>query len=166
MTRCKDIVRKVPRALIQDGIDKCKSNIDDYLKDAALISKNDKLYHALISLEFGLEEFGKLLLIKKTRDNSLSDPLEIDNNIFCDHDAKVKMALDILDPAEKYRTLFQIWAPIWKKGMWETTELSSATRLDCAFVDFKNGCWTIGRKVDPKLFENFLTHFKEGLKKV
>jgi hypothetical protein len=70
MVKCSEIVRKIPKASVQKGIYKCKDNIADYLKDSLLISNTCRLYHAIISLEFALEEFGKILLLKEAFDNS------------------------------------------------------------------------------------------------
>ena len=61
MPSCKDIKRIVPRARMQEGIEKCKGNVADYLKDACIIAETGRLYHAIISIEFALEEFGKIL---------------------------------------------------------------------------------------------------------
>lgn len=169
MPSCKDIKRIVPRARMQEGIDKCKGNIVDYLKDACIIAETGRLYHAIISLEFALEEFGKILLLKETLDKDKSNALKIDGNEFCNHNRKAEKALKILDPTQKYRVLFET---VFKRGvfaadMWKgETVIGDRTRLDCAFVDFLNNNWTLGRNIKPAYFQDLVTLIEQGLEKV
>jgi AbiV family abortive infection protein len=169
MLRCKDIKRIVPRARMQEGIEKCKGNIADYLKDACIIAETGRLYHAIISLEFALEEFGKIVLLKETLDNDKSDALKIDGNEFCSHNRKVERALKILDPLQKYRVLFEtvFERGVFVAGMWEgETVIGDRTRLDCAFVDFINNNWALGRNIKPAYFQDLVTLIQQGLEKV
>jgi AbiV family abortive infection protein len=152
MPSCKDIKRIIPRADMQKGIDKCKDNVTDYLKDTCLIAKSGRLHHAIISLEFALEEFRKILLLKETMDNDKSDPVKINGYEFCSHNKKVKRALQFLDPMQKYRVLFEsvFERGVFVAGMWEgETVIGDQTRLDCAFVDYINNDWTLGRSIKP-----------------
>jgi AbiV family abortive infection protein len=149
---------------MQEGIDKCKENIADYLHETKLIVKEGKLYHAVISAEFALEEFGKLLLLKDIMRDDPSPNVTIDGKQFCDHDGKARRALSEFDPTNKYRILFQIWDGVWKAGIWEDTEIGNLTRLKCAFVDFLNNRWTLGTEIDPTLFQEFITKFEEAIK--
>jgi len=168
MPGCRDIERKVPRAQMQKGIKKCKDNIADYLQDARLIAKTGRLYHAIISLEFALEEFGKILLLKETMNNDKKDPLEIIGHDFCDHNGKAERALGVLDPAKKLRVLFDtvFVRGIFKPHVWGETAIGDKTRLDCAFVDFINNDWVLGRNINPEYFEELVTLIEHGLKSV
>jgi AbiV family abortive infection protein len=164
--KCRDIKRLVPRALMREGINLCKTNIADYLKDTKIIAEEGKLYHAVISAEFAVEELGKLLLLKETMEKEASDPIVIDGMEFCSHNKKVKRALKFLDPQNKYRILF---SGIWERGVWASdvwsgeTEISSPTRLECAFVDFLDNHWTVGRDINPTYLKEFITNFEEKL---
>jgi AbiV family abortive infection protein len=60
----------VPISKIADGVALCKRNIVDYIKDARLIIEDGRLYHAVINVEFALEEFGKALLIIEAKQES------------------------------------------------------------------------------------------------
>ena len=166
--RCKDIVRLVPRALIQEGIDLCKKNIADYLQDTRIIASGGKPYHAVISAEFGGEELGKISLLKETIANDTKDLVAINGEEFCSHDKKAERAWAILD--RKYQVLFD--EGVWKRGIWESriwvenTEISPETRCECAFVDFINGRWTLGRNIKGNLLQEFIAHFEEKLKNV
>ena len=98
--------------------------------------------------------------------NSGSDPVEIKGWEFCSHSIKADKAWDtVLD--HKYRVLFGIWEDgVWEDGVWEQTEITEATRLDCAFVDFINNRWCLGKQINEKLFQDFITHFEEKLKNI
>ena len=169
--RCPDIKRDVRRTLMQKGIDLCKGNITDFLQDALIIAKEKRLCHAVISAEFALEEFGKLLLLRDSMNNVVTDVISIDGKEFCNHDAKAERALTFLDKEKKYRVLFYegMWQrETWAPGMWpeEIIEISSATRLACAFVDYVNNDWILGTKIDEDLFQEFVAHFKQKLAEV
>ena len=166
---CRDIERKVPRALMIDGIEKCKDNIADYLQDAQIIAKTGRLYHAIISLEFALEEFGKILLLKENLTNDKRDPVEINGNEFCSHSRKADRALRVLDPRQKFRVLFEgFWERgFWEAGMWEgETVIGDSTRLDCCFVDFIKNEWALGRKINPDYFQEFVALIEQEIRRI
>lgn len=169
MPKCREIKRIVPRVRMQEGIEKCRGNIKDYLEDACIIAKTGRLYHAIISLEFALEEFGKILLLKEALDTDTSDALEIDDNEFCNHNRKAEKALKILDPTQKYRVLFEgvFKRGVFKVGMWKgETVIGDRTRLDCAFVDFINNNWVLGRKINQTYFQDLVTVVQQGLETI
>lgn len=153
---------------MQEGIDKCKGNITNYLQDAVLIANTGRFYHALICLEFALEEFGKILLLKETMNKNKNDPVEIDGYEFCNHNRKADRALANLDPAQKFRVLFSpMWERgIWEVGVWEETVIGDRTRLDCSFVDFINNNWTLGKDIDKTYFQDLARVIEQGLKMV
>jgi AbiV family abortive infection protein len=154
---------------MQEGIEKCRGNIEDYLKDACIVAETGRLYHAIISLTFALEEFGKILLLKETLDTDTSDALKIDGYEFCTHNRKVERALKFLDPMHKYRVLFEtvFERGVFEAGMWEgETVIGDRTRLDCAFVDFINNNWTLGRNIKPEYFQDLVTLIQQGLEKI
>jgi AbiV family abortive infection protein len=154
---------------MQEGIEKCKNNITDYLKDASLIAQAGRYYHAIISLEFALEEFGKILLLKETMNNCKGDSININSNEFCSHDRKVERALKILDPSHKYRILFESFAErgLFEAGMLEgETVIGDSTRLDCAFVDFIDNAWTVGRNIKPAFLQDLADVIEKGLKTI
>jgi AbiV family abortive infection protein len=153
---------------MQVGIEKCKGNIVDYLRDAMLIADTGRLHHAIVCLEFALEEFGKILLLEETMVKNKSDPVEVDGNEFCDHNKKSDRALSHLDPTEKFRVLF---SPLWERGMWEIgmwgeTVIGDRTRLDCSFVDFINNDWILGKKIDERYLQDLISVIEQGLKGV
>ena len=166
---CKDIERKVPRPLMQKGIEKCKENIIDYLLDAKLISKTGRLHHAIISLEFALEEFGKILLLKETMNNDKKDPVEINGKEFCSHNGKVERALKVLDPSRKFRVMFSgyflrnYFAGFFPLGYGGETVIGDKLRLDCAFVDFVNNDWTIGCVINQDYFQELVNLIEQEL---
>jgi AbiV family abortive infection protein len=173
LQNCSDVQRKVPESLIKEGIDLCKSNIIDYLTEAKLIISQGRAYHAVISVEFALEEFGKLLLIKESAQNPVNGVVDINGKRksktveFCDHKRKVERALAIVDPKGSYRTILRIWPEgMWQKGMWDEPEISSNTRLECAFVDFRNNKWTLRTKIDDNLLSQFINQLELEVSKV
>lgn len=53
--------RIVPRAKMQQGIDLCRINVADFLEDAKLVIAENRLNHAYVSVQFAIEELGKLV---------------------------------------------------------------------------------------------------------
>ena len=168
MPSCKDIKRIVPRARMQEGIDKCKENIADYLQDALLIANTGRLYHAIISLEFALEEFGKMLLLKESMNKETGDSIRIDGNEFCSHDKKLMRALEFIDSKKEYRVLWQIaWLKMaFPLGFYPHVTISSETRLSCSFVDYKDNNWTLGKIINPDSFKKLISAIEQELNKL
>jgi hypothetical protein len=38
--------------------------------------------------------------------------------------------------------------------------------LECSFVDFIHNQWVLGKRIDEKLFQDFISHFEEKLESV
>jgi AbiV family abortive infection protein len=157
--------REIPKALIQQGIDLCKTNVSDFIKDARLVLNEGRLNHAYVITEFAIEEFGKGVILKKIRDASSKDPVDVSENVFTSHRGKSAEAWTILDP--KTRIIFD--EGVFQEGIFEprvfktNTSASHDTRLQCAFVDFKNGRWVLGREIKKTLLEDLLTHIENKL---
>ena len=56
---------EIPLSKVSQGIELCKQNVADFVCDARNIMKQGKLYHAYVSFQFALEEFGKIMFIKE-----------------------------------------------------------------------------------------------------
>lgn len=150
---------------MQEGIDLCKTNIANFLKDARLIIAENRLSHAYISVQFAIEELGKLLLFRDHLEKSTNDPVKLSKGIFRYHPKKEKRAWEFLDP--KFSLIFDegVWKEgMWIKGMWqENTTATYQTRLDCAFVDFYAMRWQLGREIKPELLIALINHIEEKL---
>jgi AbiV family abortive infection protein len=92
------VSRQVPRARMQEGIDLCKTNISDFLKDARLILAQNRLNHAYVITEFAVEEFGKAAILKEAWATSSTDPIVLGENVFTSHKGKSAKAWTVLDP--------------------------------------------------------------------
>lgn len=158
--------RIIPRGEIPKGIELCKENILDFLKDARLIIAEGRLSHAYISVQFALEEFGKILIFRDKLKNDAADPLVIkQKEAFSSHQSKTERVWKFLDP--KFRTIFDegLFADgIVVKGMCvENTYAEYQTRLDCAFVDYYTLRWQFGRDIKKELLMNLINHIEEKL---
>ena len=76
-----------------EGISLCKTNITDFLKDAKLLVDNSTLSHAYISVQFAVEELGKILIFREKMKADASDPLVIKYvEAFKSHKSKTEKA--------------------------------------------------------------------------
>lgn len=148
------------------GIDLCKENILDFLEDAKLIIGAGRLNHAYVSVQFALEEVGKILIFRDKIKNDPSDPLRITKReAFQSHQGKAEKAWTVLDPI--FKTIFdeggfQVGA--FQKGAFQMdTYADHETRLDCAFVDYYSGQWQLGRDIKKELLVKLINHIEKKL---
>ena len=161
--------RVVPRAKMQEGIDLCKTNVSDFLKDARIIMDENRLNHAYVSVHFAIEELGKLLLFKDALMKDTADPVTLEaSRIFRGskaHRNKENRAWEFLDP--KYSVIFDegmFVEGLFEKGMWvhqENTMAETETRLDWTFVDFYTQLWHLGRDIKRDLLTALVNHIAE-----
>jgi AbiV family abortive infection protein len=158
--------RVILRAEMPEGISLCKTNITRYLKDAKLLMDKSTLNHAYISVQFAIEELGKILIFRDKLKNDASDPLVVKyGEAFKSHEGKTEKALAFL--GKGYGTVFDegVWEKgIWEKGVWvEDTHVEHETRLDCAFVDYYASRWQLGRDIKKDLLTNLINRIEEKL---
>jgi len=160
----------IPRKLMQKGIEVCKRNITDFLADANLIMAEGRINHAYVMVEFAIEEFGKIKMIKDAFNSDLNDPFRVKGAVFGDHKGKSEKAWEVLDP--KFRIIFDegMWKEgTWQRGTWEKQEDTTAshkTRCECAFVDFTGSIWIVGRDMKKDLLQSLIIHIEEKLRKL
>ena len=165
--------REIPRAKVQEGIDLCKKNIYVFLETAENLIKSDNLNHAAILLEFGIEEFGKILLLKDeyTKD---TDPVQVPDIVFRNHKHKSERAWKIGDADAldaNYKMLSdggfersddekQGFARAFEQAIY----ISHYIRMECAFVDFDENekDWFLGHEhLVRERMQNLLEHIRE-----
>ena len=158
--------RIIPRAEIPKGITLCKQNSLGFLNDARLIIAENRLSHAYVSVQFALEELGKILIFRDKLNQDKSDPLIIkQKEAFSSHKSKTDRVWMFLDL--KFRTIFDegVFADgIVEKGLAVmNTYAEYQTRLDCAFVDYYTLRWQIGRDIKKELLVSLINHIEEKL---
>jgi AbiV family abortive infection protein len=142
--------RQIPKGDFPKGIDLCKQNIADFLGDARNILNSGKPYHAYVSFQFALEEFGKILMLKDalTNPKNTSTIAFVDEQVFTTHRGKSEKAIAYL--GQQFKTLYDgVWAKgVWAPGIWYEAEaiIGHDTRTKCAFVDYINNNWVVGDK--------------------
>ena len=159
----------VPRTKLQEGIDKCKRNISDFLSEAELLMSENRLNHAVVMVEFGIEEFGKILMLKDAFALDLSDPFKVEGENFYNHTRKSKRAWAFLNPEFKqlYDEGICLAGTLFERGIAiENIEASHTTRCECAFVDFSANSWLLGWNIKAELLQNQINHIRESLPKV
>ena len=149
-----------------EGISLCKTNITDFLKDAKLLVDNSTLSHAYISVQFAVEELGKILIFREKMKADASDPLVIKYvEAFKSHKSKTEKAQEFL--GRGFEKVFDegVWEKgFWEKGVWtEDTYVEHETRLDCAFVDFYASRWQLGRDIKKDLLVKLVDRIEEKL---
>jgi AbiV family abortive infection protein len=134
------------------------------IRKTRLLIDYSTLNHAYISVQFAIEELGKILIIREKLKTDARDPLMI-NGAFTSHKGKTDRAIEFLG-AEFARVFDEgVWEKgIWEKGVWvEDTYVENETRLDCAFVDFYADKWQLGRDIKKNLLLQLINRIEEKL---
>ena len=142
----KQTFREIPKNHFPKGVEKCKENIIDFLNESRTVMATGKIYHAYVSFEFALEEYGKIKMLKQSLVNTIGDKVLVNNKVFKSHENKCEEAISAL--GSEFEAIYDgVWEKgVWAPGVWyeEETEVSHNTRLKCAFVDYLNNDWVIG----------------------
>lgn len=165
--------REIPISKIQEGIDLCKGNIGSFLDTAENLIKHDNLNHAAINLEFGIEEFGKILMLKDEYVKG-TDPVRVPDNVFRNHKNKSERAWKTND-AEALDANFKMISEggfdrseDGKQGFSRAFEqvilITHFIRMECAFVDFDENekDWFLGHgQLVKDRMQALLEHIRE-----
>ena len=158
----KDPFRRIPLSEVIRGMNYCKVNALNYLKDARLILLEKRIEHAYISVQIAIEELGKMILLKeyaeKARKNGADKLLINIRDEWKNHDYKTNKAFQIID--QKLRILH-------KKTRLDKadTVVSNTTRLECGFAEFieDSGIWWLGSVIDRPDLEALINNVEEIL---
>ncbi|MGB6463676.1 MAG: hypothetical protein WBF38_05580 [Nitrosotalea sp.] len=109
-------VRNYPVSDIDEGIRRSLTASLDWLESAYLLLRQGIKKQGLIDYTFAVEEFGKAILLDDNKKDAISkgkNKIENDDITFCQHDKKIKRALEILkDPATKIPLIDESKIPI------------------------------------------------------
>ena len=165
--RRKDLY--VQRKQLQEGVDLCKLNISNYLSETELLISQGHLGHAVIFAEFAVEEFGKILAVKRAFELDSNDPFRIKASNFYDHRIKTKKAWTLLK--KKYKILFDegVCLPntVFERGcVVEYTLADPEGRLRTAFVDYCSSQWLLECNVKENYLKGLVAEIKDKMSKV
>lgn len=160
---------KIPRNFFVELIEMCLLNSSQFLADARIIHSDrikSKYDHSVASIQFAVEEFGKAIILRQKLQESEEDVIEVPNNLFGgprSHQLKEAKAWTILSPELRVlaRKAFEPDCFDPEFFLTENVELSHKERLQCLFVDFKDGMPTLGVAVESDMFVKLI----EGVEK-
>jgi len=168
--------RDIPREKILKGFNLCKKNIHIFLDTAEILINSEYLNHGAINIEFAIEEFGKLLMLKDEYVKG-SDPIRISNQLFLSHKNKSERAwkqgdIDTLDIGYKMISEGGFGRSDdgkqgFSRAFSQVINISHFIRLECAFVDFDENEkeWFLGHsQLSKERMVNLINHIKEKIK--
>jgi AbiV family abortive infection protein len=134
----------IPQAKMVEGIRMILNNVSRYISDTRLLLSDKSVEHAALLAMFAAEELGKASLLCETLKKG--EPA-VDLGLFRGKDAherKMDEARRLLgDNALLQSSRFGFARFPFILGA-PDVEASSDLRMDCTFVDFKEGEWTFG----------------------
>jgi AbiV family abortive infection protein len=136
--------QEISEDYMRQGIRIILSNITKYVEDARLLIQHDSMSHAAVLSLYASEELGKAILLHETLE---SHKPNVDLKLFRGkeaHDRKMAAAKRLLGDsiilqssvAGRARVPFILGAP--------DVEASPSLRMDCTYVDFRDGKWSFG----------------------
>jgi AbiV family abortive infection protein len=164
--------REIPKSRVHDGVDLCKKNIFIFLETAETLIKSGNLNHAAINLGFGVEEYGKILMLKDEFAKS-TDPMQVPETVFKNHKNKSERAWKTGDPDS-----LDINYKMISEGGFERSDdgkqgfsrafsqaifITHFIRMECAFVDFDETekDWFLGHsQLVKERMQSLLDHLK------
>ena len=138
---------RIPRASLRIGILTCCSTASLRLGETDAFLQQGLLTQAGVLFSFALEEFGKAVLLRKAYESG-ADPVLIPG--FYDHEAKLAAAASEIPPEHLLIDQIGFGEGPFGVGRFDGGVMADlSTRLSGLYVDWKNGEWVHGRRVNP-----------------
>jgi len=154
---------KIPLSKIEEGIKLALQKCDEHLASAEILASKSALSNAVVSLEFGIEEFGRAVaLIEKHK--AVSE--DIETKLFTDHDYKYNKAWTVLPSGLKtiYEGSFD--PAVFDPNVFHTGKetISPRTRLDATYVNYdeKTREWKVGIRADKDKIQEIINEIKQS----
>jgi AbiV family abortive infection protein len=158
---------EIPRNKIDDGLKRIARNIRSFSKDVDLLLKSRSDWHAIALAIFALEELGKynaLQEAKRTATGTAS--VKINKKLFVNHAYKQAIAKGLL-PDKTWTLLPRVVLldpeDSSKHVLSHSVKVSPQLRLDCLFVDWKDGNWNFGFPESREHVRDFVHAIEDAL---
>jgi len=147
----------IPEEKMQQGIEMILMNLLRYVQDAKLLYMDGSIEHATLLAEYAAEELGKASLLCQTLQTGSPS---VDLRLFSGkkaHETKMEEARRLLgnnvilqsSTVGRARVPHIVGAP--------DVETSPKLRMDCTYVDFREGEWKFGASFLKEHLVNLLT---------
>ena len=155
---------KIPKDRIQQGVELSIANSGRYVEDCKVLLQSKSLSHAVVMAIFACEEFAKAgFLLECLEKQKKEGIVEVNKKIFSSHEFKIQYARKLgLTLIMESSRLGYARLPFKLGG--EDVVASPELRLDCAFVDYKDGKWNLGTDSQMSSIQQFLYEIEEKLK--
>jgi AbiV family abortive infection protein len=160
---------EIPREKIPEGIKRSVKEIERYLSDAKLLIENKSLRHALIMVQFAIEELGRVNILKKRFEEAESkDIVEVEDILFGgrgSHKYKEDEAWRLLD--SELRTIHEgdFNRRDFSRDFDVDEVLNHSTRLEITFVawDESTKDWKILPTIDAENVQELIRAIERKL---
>jgi AbiV family abortive infection protein len=156
---------EIPVSKIGEGLRLCANNIRRFINDVRILLKEPSEWHAIASVIFAFEELAKYSELKKAKNCASQDVVTVDKRLFYSHKYKQKIA-ERLIPQGTMILSDAYFDPNYFDSQFfqtESVEASPRLRLDCVFVNWRDGHWVHGTPVIPQRIETFTEAILEAL---
>jgi AbiV family abortive infection protein len=159
---------KIPVAQVDTGLRLCAQNIRRFIEDTSALLERSSLIHATALAIFAVEELAKYSELKKAKMLTTGSNLRVDSRLFKRHEYKQKLAKSLLPKDALILSPAYFAAKYFDPKYFQTedVEVSDALRLDCIFVNWKDGKWVYGSNAESNRLKRLAQNVLDTLTKL
>lgn len=149
----------------------CARNIRRFINDIRILLNDTSDWHAIAFAVFAFEELAKYSELKKAKESGTEGVVMVDERLFGigknPHWYKQDIASRLI-PQEAMTLIPAGFDPAYFDSGFQTesVEVSPRLRLDCVFVDWRDGQWVHGSPVIPDRIRGFANAILDVLNKL
>jgi len=145
----------IPVSQIDEVLRLCARNIRRFINDMGILLKDSSDWHAIALAIFAFEELAKYSELRKSKESAAQDIVMVDERLFGKgkdpHGYKQNIARNLIQQ-DAMILIFPYFDSTYFDARHfhaEPDEMSHALRLDCVYVNWKDGKWIHGTPVVP-----------------
>jgi AbiV family abortive infection protein len=159
---------EIPVSQIDIGLGLCAVNIRRFVEDVNILLENSSILHATALAIFAVEELAKYSELKKAKISATGPNAQVEKRLFYLHEYKQELAKEFLPKDALILSPAVFDAGVFDSKVFQTegVGVSDATRLECIFVDWKDGHWIYGASVQISRLRQLTQYVLDTLTKL
>ena len=141
---------------LRRGLRLCGGNVTRFVRDVDILLKDSSDWHAIAFAIFAFEELGRYKMLKDLQESTVEgSTVMVNQSCLRNHVYKQQVARGLMSPEETKLFDGSFWKALGGNFRDADTFASHQVRMDCMYVDLKNGKWDSGVPVNPELIRKF-----------
>jgi AbiV family abortive infection protein len=165
---------EIPVTQLDTGLKICAANIRQFVKDVDILLENSSIFHATTLAIFAVEELAKYSELERVKRLANGPTVQVDDRLFRSHPYKQGLAKKLISN-EAWILAPAVFEPAYFDSKYfdsryfatgsskpEVT-VSPTLRLDCSFVNWKDGGWVYGSGIQMDRLKQFAENILDVL---